>query len=40
MAGPADRRRLALVENATHLFLEDLPGLQREARMAWEWLAS
>ena len=39
MAGPADRRRLVLLEGATHLFLEDLPGLQREARMAWEWLA-
>jgi alpha/beta superfamily hydrolase len=39
MAGPPDRRRLALVEKATHLFLEDLPALQREARTAWEWLA-
>ena len=39
MAGPADRRRLALVTNATHLFLEDLGALQREARAAWEWLA-
>jgi hypothetical protein len=39
MAGPADRRRLALVTNATHLFLEDLGALRREARAAWEWLA-
>jgi alpha/beta superfamily hydrolase len=39
MAGPPDRRRLALVPNATHLFLEDLSSLLREARTAWEWLA-
>jgi alpha/beta superfamily hydrolase len=39
MAGPADRRRLALLEGATHLFLEDLAALRREARMGWEWLA-
>jgi alpha/beta superfamily hydrolase len=40
MAGPAERRRLVLLEGATHLFLEDLGGLQREARAAWEWLAA
>jgi alpha/beta superfamily hydrolase len=40
MAGPADRRRLVLLEGATHLFLEDLGGLRREARAAWEWLAA
>ena len=39
MAGPADRRRLAVVEGATHLFLEDLAALRREATAAWEWLA-
>ena len=39
MAGPPDRRRLAVIEGATHLFLEDLPALQREATAAWEWLA-
>ena len=38
MAGPADRRRLAVVEGATHLFLEDLGALRREATAAWEWL--
>lgn len=40
MAGPPDRRRLAIVPGTTHLFLEDLPALRREARAAWEWLAS
>ncbi len=40
MAGPPERRRLALLGGATHLFLEDLAGLQREARAAWEWLAA
>lgn len=40
MAGPADRRRMAVLPGATHLFLEDLPGLQREATAAWEWLVS
>ncbi|MBS1111091.1 MAG: hypothetical protein H6Q88_3083 [Anaeromyxobacteraceae bacterium] len=39
MAGPPERRRLAVIEGATHLFLEDLPALQREATAAWEWLA-
>jgi alpha/beta superfamily hydrolase len=39
MAGPPDRRRLAVIEGATHLFLEDLPALQREAAAAWDWLA-
>jgi alpha/beta superfamily hydrolase len=40
MAGPSDRRRLVLLGGATHLFLEDLAALQREARAAWEWLAA
>ncbi len=39
MAGPADRRRLAVVAGATHLFLEDLAALRREAVAAWDWLA-
>ena len=38
MEGPAERRRLAIVEGATHLFLEDLPALRRECASAWEWL--
>lgn len=40
MEGPPDRRRLAVVEGATHLFLEDLAALRREAQAAWEWLAA
>ena len=39
MAGPADRRRLLVVAGATHLFLEDLRSLRREAEAAWSWLA-
>jgi uncharacterized protein len=39
MAGPAERRRLAIVEGATHLFLEDLSALRRECEAAWAWLA-
>jgi alpha/beta superfamily hydrolase len=39
MAGPADRRRLRVVAGATHLFLEDLSSLRREAEQAWTWLA-
>jgi alpha/beta superfamily hydrolase len=39
LEGPADRRRLAVLPGATHLFLEDLPGLQREATAAFGWLA-
>jgi len=35
---PARRRRFVTVGGATHLFLEDLPGLQRAARSAWSWL--
>ncbi len=31
-------RRLTLVRGATHLFVEDLPGLQREAEAAIGWL--
>jgi uncharacterized protein len=40
MAGPADLRRLAVVPGATHLFLEDLSALRREAEAAWRWLAA
>ena len=40
MEGTADRRRLAVVPGATHLFLEDLAALRRECRTAWEWLAA
>ena len=36
--GPADRRRLAVLPGVGHLFLEDLPGLFREATAGWEWL--
>lgn len=39
MAGPAERRRLAIVPGATHLFLEDLAALRRECEAAWAWLA-
>jgi alpha/beta superfamily hydrolase len=39
MEGPADRRHLAILPGVSHLFLEDLPGLQREAAAAWSWLA-
>lgn len=31
-------RRLSLVRGATHLFVEDLPGLQRDAEAAIGWL--
>ncbi|MEY2667952.1 MAG: hypothetical protein RJA59_590 [Pseudomonadota bacterium] len=40
MAGPPDRRRLAIVEGATHLFLEDLVALRRECEAAWAWLVA
>jgi hypothetical protein len=40
MAGPPDRRRLAVVAGATHLFLEDLSALRRAAAEAWSWLAA
>jgi alpha/beta superfamily hydrolase len=39
MAGPADRRRLTVLPGTTHLFLEDLRSLRREAEAAWRWLA-
>ena len=39
MAGTPDRRHLAVVAGATHLFLEDLSALRREATAAWTWLA-
>jgi fermentation-respiration switch protein FrsA (DUF1100 family) len=31
-------RRLAVVEGATHLFVEALPALQREAEASLDWL--
>jgi len=40
LAGPPALRRLRVVPGATHLFLEDLSGLRREAREAWGWLAA
>jgi alpha/beta superfamily hydrolase len=39
MAGAPDQRRLAIVAGTTHLFLEDLSALRREAEAAWRWLA-
>lgn len=36
--GSAGARRLAVVKGATHLFTEDLPGLEREAAAALDWL--
>jgi alpha/beta superfamily hydrolase len=36
--GSRGPRRLAVVRGATHLFVEDLPGLQREAEAAVAWL--
>jgi len=39
MTGPAGLRRLAVVAGATHLFLEDLRSLRREAEAGWSWLA-
>ena len=36
--GPPDRRRLAVVPGATHLFAEDLDALEREAAAAYGWL--
>ena len=38
MEGAPERRRLAIVEGATHLFLEDIPALRRECTAAWGWL--
>jgi len=38
LAGSRGPRRLALVNGAGHLFLEDLDGLQVEAEAALEWL--
>jgi uncharacterized protein len=40
MAGPPETRRLTVVPGTTHLFLEDLAALRREAQAAWTWLAS
>lgn len=36
--GSRGPRRLSVVPGATHLFVEDLPGLQREAEAAIGWL--
>jgi uncharacterized protein len=38
IAGSRGPRRLAVVAGATHLFAEDLPGLQREAEAALGWI--
>ncbi len=38
IAGSRAPRRLAIVPGATHLFVEDLPALQREAEAAIDWL--
>jgi alpha/beta superfamily hydrolase len=38
LAGSRGPRRLAAVPGATHLFGEDLPGLQREGEAAIAWL--
>jgi len=38
LEGSRGPRRLAIVPKATHLFVEDLPGLQREAEAAIGWL--
>jgi alpha/beta superfamily hydrolase len=37
LAGSAGPRRVAEVKGATHLFVEDLAGLQREAEAALAW---
>jgi hypothetical protein len=36
--GSRGPRRVAVVRGATHLFVEDLAGLQREAETAIDWL--
>jgi alpha/beta superfamily hydrolase len=38
LAGSRGPRRLASVPGATHLFREDLPGLEREAGVAIRWM--
>ena len=38
LEGSRGPRRLATVPGATHLFTQDLPGLQREAEAALDWL--
>jgi uncharacterized protein len=38
LTGSAGARRVAVVNGATHLFTEDLPGLEREAASALGWL--
>jgi fermentation-respiration switch protein FrsA (DUF1100 family) len=38
LAGASAPRRLWVVEGATHLFAEDLDGLQRQAESGLSWL--
>lgn len=38
LTGSAGARRVAVVKGATHLFTEDLPGLEREAAASLGWL--
>jgi alpha/beta superfamily hydrolase len=38
LAGSRGPRRLAVVRGATHLFTQDLAGLEREAGLAIDWL--
>ena len=38
LEGSRAPRRFAVVPGASHLFVEDLPGLQREAEAAIDWL--
>jgi fermentation-respiration switch protein FrsA (DUF1100 family) len=38
LRGSRGPRRLAVVPGASHLFVEDLPALQREAEAALDWL--
>jgi alpha/beta superfamily hydrolase len=38
LAGSAGARRVSVVKGATHLFTEDLPGLEREAAHALGWI--
>ena len=38
LQGSRGPRRLTVVAGATHLFVEDLPALQREAEAALDWL--
>jgi alpha/beta superfamily hydrolase len=38
LAGSEGPRRLSVVRGASHLFVEDLPALQREAEAALDWV--